>query len=227
MKTFNHVGAAAELKPLSATQVKGKRFYKTPDGKWYPSVTTIVSHISSATLKAWEERVGFEEAEKVRRTSSLRGTKYHAIVEAYIKGDTKTVDKSEGLPAYLFRFSREVLDRIDNIHALEAPLYSDDLCIGGRVDCIAEFDGELAIIDFKTTKELKREEWLHKYFVQEAAYAYMYWERTGVEVKKLVTISVAEDGQTQVVEKYDKTPYIDVLCEWIKDLRYYMEGIKS
>ena len=85
MKTFNHVGAAAELKPLSATQVKGKRFYKTPDGKWYPSVTTIVSHISSATLKAWEERVGFEEAEKVRRTSSLRGTKYHAIVEAYIK----------------------------------------------------------------------------------------------------------------------------------------------
>ena len=157
MKTFNHVGAAAELKPLSATQVKGKRFYKTPDGKWYPSVTTIVSHISSATLKAWEERVGFEEAEKVRRTSSLRGTKYHAIVEAYIKGDIKTVDKSEGLPAYLFRFSREVLDRIDNIHALEAPLYSDDLCIGGRVDCIAEFDGELAIIDFKTTKELKRE----------------------------------------------------------------------
>ncbi len=227
MKTFNHVGAAAELKPLSATQVKGKRFYKTPDGKWYPSVTTIVSHISSATLKAWEERVGFEEAEKVRRTSSLRGTKYHAIVEAYIKGDIKTVDKSEGLPAYLFRFSREVLDRIDNIHALEAPLYSDDLCIGGRVDCIAEFDGELAIIDFKTTKELKREEWLHKYFVQEAAYAYMYWERTGVEVKKLVTISVAEDGQTQVVEKYDKTPYIDVLCEWIKDFRYYMEGIKS
>ena len=227
MKTFNHVGAAAELKPLSATQVKGKRFYKTPDGKWYPSVTTIVSHISSATLKAWEERVGFEEAEKVRRTSSLRGTKYHAIVEAYIKGDIKTVDKSEGLPAYLFRFSREVLDRIDNIHALEAPLYSDDLGIGGRVDCIAEFDGELAIIDFKTTKELKREEWLHKYFVQEAAYAYMYWERTGVEVKKLVTISVAEDGQTQVVEKYDKTPYIDVLCEWIKDFRYYMEGIKS
>jgi len=68
---------------------------------------------------------------------------------------------------------------------------------------------------------------LHKYFVQEAAYAYMYWERTGVEVKKLVTISVAEDGQTQVVEKYDKTPYIDVLCEWIKDFRYYMEGIKS
>ncbi len=227
MKTFNHVGAAAELKPLSATQVKGKRFYKTPDGKWYPSVTTIVSHISSATLKAWEERVGFEEAEKVRRTSSLRGTKYHAIVEAYIKGDTKTVDKSEGLPAYLFRFSREVLDRIDNIHALEAPLYSDDLCIGGRVDCIAEFDNELAIIDFKTTGTLKKEKYLEKYFVQEAAYAYMYWELTGIEVDKLVTISVAEDGQTQVVEKYDKVPYINTLIDWIKDYRYYTEGLNS
>ena len=227
MKTFNHVGAAKELKPLSATQVKGRRFYKTPEDNWYPSVTTIVSHISSATLKAWEERVGFEEAEKVRRTSALRGTKYHGIVEAYLKGDTKTVDKSEGLPAYLFRFSREVLDNIDNVHAIEAPLYSDDLRIAGRVDCIAEYCGELAIIDFKTTKELKREEWLHKYFVQEAAYAYMYWERTGCEVKKLVTISVAEDGQIQVVEKYDKTPYIDVLCEWIKEFRYYLEGIKS
>ena len=108
-----------------------------------------------------------------------------------------------------------------------SPLYSDDLCLAGRVDCIAEFDGELAIIDFKTTGTLKKEDWLHKYFVQEAAYAYMYYERTGVEVKKLVTLSVAEDGQTQVVQKYDKIPYVDTLCQWIKDYRYFQESIAA
>lgn len=222
MKTFNHVGPASELVELSATQVEGRRFYKTPEDKWYPSVTTVVSHISAATLKAWEERVGYEAAEKVRRTSSLRGTKYHGIVENYLKGDLEKVEKSEGLPSYLFRFARKDLDRIDNIHILEAPLYSDDLCIAGRVDCIAEFDGELAIIDFKTTGTLKKEEWLEKYFVQEAAYAYMYWERTGCEVKKLVTFSIAEDGQTQIIQKYDKIPYVDTLCEWIKEFRYFL-----
>ncbi len=222
MKTFNHVGPASELVELSATQVEGRRFYKTPEDKWYPSVTTVVSHISASTIKAWEERVGYEAAEKVRRTSSLRGTKYHGIVENYLKGDLEKVEKSEGLPSYLFRFARKDLDRIDNIHILEAPLYSDDLCIAGRVDCIAEFDGELAIIDFKTTGTLKKEEWLEKYFVQEAAYAYMYWERTGCEVKKLVTFSIAEDGQTQIIQKYDKIPYVDTLCEWIKEFRYFL-----
>ena len=105
---------------------------------------------------------------------------------------------------------------------LEAPLYSDDLGVAGRVDCIAEFDNELAIIDFKTTNSIKKVEWLEKYFVQEAAYAYMYWERTGVEVDKLVTLSVAEDGQTQVEQRYDKAPYIDTLCEWITEFKMGM-----
>jgi len=226
MKTFNHVGPACELQELESKTGEKGRFYKSPNGNWYPSVTTVVGHQSIEGIRKWEKRVGWTEAEKIRRTSSWRGTKYHGIVENYIKGNLEAVKESTGLPAILFRAAREVLDRIDNVHVLEAPLYSDDLCVAGRVDCIAEFDGDLAIIDFKTTKELKQESWLEKYFVQEAAYAYMYWERTGVEVKKLVTLSVAEDGQTQVVEKYDKIPYIDTLCQWIKDYRFFQESIK-
>lgn len=226
MKTFNHVGPACELKELESRTGEKGRFYKAPNGNWYPSVTTVVGHQSIEGIRKWEKKVGWTEAEKIRRTSSWRGTKYHGIVENYIKGNLEAVKASTGLPAILFRAAREVLDRIDNVHVLEAPLYSDDLCVAGRVDCIAEFDGDLAIIDFKTTKELKQESWLEKYFVQEAAYAYMYWERTGVEVKKLVTLSVAEDGQTQVVEKYDKIPYIDTLCQWIKDYRFFQESIK-
>jgi genome maintenance exonuclease 1 len=227
MKKFNHVGPAKEIVELDSRTTPKGRFYKAPNGKWYPSVTTVTGHKAIEGIKKWEQRVGWTKAESIRRSSSWRGTKFHGIVEEYFKGNLEKVKESKGLPSYLFGFARETLDRIDNIHCLEAPLYSDDLCLAGRVDCIAEFDGELAIIDFKTTGTLKKEDWLHKYFVQEAAYAYMYYERTGVEVKKLVTLSVAEDGQTQVVQKYDKIPYVDTLCQWIKDYRYFQESIAA
>jgi|TARA_B100000073_G_scaffold171028_1_gene141405 genome maintenance exonuclease 1 len=227
MKKFNHVGPAKEIVELDSRTTPKGRFYKAPNGNWYPSVTTVTGHKAIEGIKKWEQRVGWTKAESIRRSSSWRGTKFHGIVEEYFKGNLEKVKESKGLPSYLFGFARETLDRIDNIHCLEAPLYSDDLCLAGRVDCIAEFDGELAIIDFKTTGTLKKEDWLHKYFVQEAAYAYMYYERTGVEVKKLVTLSVAEDGQTQVVQKYDKIPYVDTLCQWIKDYRYFQESIAA
>ena len=182
-----------------------------------PSITTVVGNQSKHGILQWQKRVGFAEAEKVRRAAAWRGTQYHNLVEKYLKNELEEVEKSEGLPTYLFRSARETLNRISNIHAIEAPLFSRTLGVAGRVDCIAEFDNELAIIDFKTTKNLKKEEHLEKFFVQEAAYAYMYYELTGVEVEKLVTLSVAEDGSMQVAQKYDKIPYIDTLIDWIRD----------
>ena len=180
-----------------------------------PSVTTICGNQSKHGILAWQKRVGFAEAEKIRRSSAWRGTQYHSLVEKYLKNELEEDKESKGLPTYLFRSARETLNRIDNIHAIEAPLYSRTLRIAGRVDCIAEFDNELAIIDFKTTKNLKKVEHLEKFFVQEAAYAYMYYELTGIEVDKLVTLSVAEDGTMQVEQRYDKNPYMDTLVDWI------------
>ena len=220
---FNYVGPAKPLTEVSSRTLDEGRFYKIDD-KWMPSVTTVVGHQSKAGILEWQDRVGFAKAEQIRRSSAWRGTQYHNLVEHYLKNELEEVEKSEGLPTYLFRAARETLDRISNIHAIEAPLFSRNLCIAGRVDCIAEFDNELAIIDFKTTKTLKKEEYLEKYFVQEAAYAYMYYEMTGVEVDKLVTLSVAEDGTMQVVQKYDKIPYINLLIDWIKE---YHEDIKN
>lgn len=222
---FNNVGPAAPLKELESRTLDHGRFYKIED-VWMPSVTTVVGHQSKQGILKWEERIGYTEAEKIRRAASWRGTKYHTIVEHYLNNELEEVEKSEGLPKYLFGFARKDLDLISDIHVLEAPLYSRRLGVAGRVDCIAHFDGELAIIDFKTTKQLKKEEHLDKFFVQEAAYAYMYYELTGVEVDKLVTLSVAEDGSTQVVQKYDKIPYIDTLIEWIKEYNYYVRSIK-
>jgi len=223
--TFRMIGPAAPIVELESRTLDYGRFYRI-DNQWMPSVTTVVSHNTKAGILAWEEKVGYTTAEQIRRAASWRGTKYHSIVENYLKNDLEQVEKSEGLPKYMFGFARKTLDRISDIHILEAPLFSRRLGIAGRVDCIAHFDGELAIIDFKTTKQLKKEEHLDKFFVQEAAYAYMYYELTGVEVDKLVTFSVAEDGSVQVVQKYDKIPYIDTLIEWIKEYNYYVGSIK-
>tara|TARA_B100000131_G_scaffold217593_1_gene209115 strand:+ start:804 stop:1475 length:672 start_codon:yes stop_codon:yes gene_type:complete len=212
---FNYVGPAAPIKELPSRTLDSGRFYKLDD-VWMPSVTTVVGNATKDGILKWQQRVGFAEAEKVRRAAAWRGSQYHSLVEHYLKNELEKIEESKGLPTYLFRAARETLDRISNIHAIEAPLFSKRLCIAGRVDCIAEFDNELAIIDFKTTKNIKKEEHLEKFFVQEAAYAYMYYEMTGVEVDKLVTLSVAEDGTIQVAQKYDKIPYIDTLIEWIK-----------
>ena len=211
---FNYVGPAKPLEEVTSRTLETGRFYKIDD-QWMPSITTVVGNQSKHGILAWQKRVGFAEAEKVRRAAAWRGTQYHNLVEKYLKNELEEIKESKGLPTYLFRSARETLNRIDNIHAIEAPLYSRTLRIAGRVDCIAEFDNELAIIDFKTTKNLKKVEHLEKFFVQEAAYAYMYYELTGIEVDKLVTLSVAEDGTMQVEQRYDKNPYMDTLVDWI------------
>ena len=221
---FNYVGPAAPIKELTSRTLESGRFYKIDD-QWMPSITTVVGNQSKHGILAWQKRVGFAEAEKVRRASAWRGTKFHNLVEKYLKNELEETKESKGLPTYLFRSARETLNRISNIHAIEAPLYSRTLGVAGRVDCIAEFDNELAIIDFKTTKNLKKVQHLEKFFVQEAAYAYMYYELTGIEVDKLVTLSVAEDGSMQVEQRYDKDTYIDTLIEWIR--QYHNEKAVS
>ena len=213
---FNYVGPAKPLEEVTSRTLDTGRFYKIDD-QWMPSITTVVGNQSKHGILAWQKRIGFAEAEKIRRLSAWRGTQYHNLVEKYLKNELEENKESQGLPVYLFRSARETLNRISNIHAIEAPLFSRTLGVAGRVDCIAEFDGELAIIDFKTTKNLKKVEHLEKFFVQEAAYAYMYYELTGIEVDKLVTLSVAEDGSMQVEQRYDKEPFIDKLIDWIRD----------
>ena len=106
---------------------------------------------------------------------------------------------------------RKTLARVDNVHALETPLYSHVFALAGRVDCIAEFDSELAVIDFKTSTKEKKEEYIENYFVQESAYAAMFYERTGIKVKKIVTLIATEEGSVQVFQKYNLNDYLQLL----------------
>jgi len=185
----------------------------------YPSVTTVIGHSKKKSIMEWRRRVGEEEANKISKRASTRGNKTHKLAELYLSNQDISKYKDDPMSMGLFYLIKPHLDSINNIHALEAPLYSRMLKIAGRVDCIAEYNGELAIIDFKTSTKLKKEEWIQDYFAQECAYAIMFQELTGLKVKKLVTIIACETGEAQVFEIYDKFKYARKLKEYIDAYR--------
>lgn len=177
------------------------RVYETPTGQAYPSVTSILGLLGKAEIHAWRARVGEEEANRVSARAARRGTAIHSLCEDYLLN-------KEVLPGPFdletFRSISPILDRINNIHCLETQLYSDYLQVAGTVDCIAEFDGKLSIIDFKTSKRIKTRDDIHGYFMQTAAYAVMFEERTGIPVGRLVIImSVDDDSPLLFQEKRD------------------------
>ena len=215
--TFNHVDL--NLPNLERETIDGIRFYKVPlsdELLRLVSITSVTSHKNRQFFAEWRKKVGAEKADKITKQATSRGTDMHSLVENYLL-NIPELPKVPPLPEFLFKIAREKLDKIDNIHALESSLYSKYLGIAGTVDCIAEYDGELAVIDFKTSKKPKPEEWIEHYFVQCCAYACMLYELTGITVKKLVIIMACENGECVVYEQRDKSKYIKLLVQYIKE----------
>ena len=204
MKHFNHVEAPTLTELIAETTDSG-RVYNTPDGNRYPSVTTILSELSKAGIAAWRKRVGAEEANRISTQASTRGTKIHQICEDYLNNKPDYLDGQMPANVFTFKQIQPILDQyVDNIQYLEAPLYSDFLKTAGRVDCIAEFDGKLSIIDFKTSRKPKKKEWISNYFMQASCYAVMYEERTEIPVSRTVVIVAVDGSEPQVfVENRD------------------------
>ena len=218
--TFKFVDV--ELEPLEVEPVNkdGVRFYKLPKtDKYYPSVTSITSFKNAKFFKEWRTKIGEDEANRITARATQRGTAFHSIAEDYINGELdldKYLDNNP-LSVRMFQSAKDTLNRIDNIHCLESFLYSHYLCLAGLVDCIAEFDGELAVIDFKTSTKEKKEEHIENYFVQETAYAAMFLERTGIEVKKIVTLIATEEGSIQIFQKHNLDDYLQLLKSYIEE----------
>ena len=218
--TFKFVDV--ELEPLEVEPVNkdGVRFYKLPKtDKYYPSVTSITSFKNAKFFKEWRTKIGEDEANRITARATQRGTAFHSIAEDYINGELN-LDKyldNNPLSVRMFQSAKDTLNRIDNIHCLESFLYSHYLGLAGRVDCIAEFDGELAVIDFKTSTKEKKEEHIENYFVQETAYAAMFLERTGIEVKKIVTLIATEEGSIQIFQKHNLDDYLQLLKSYIEE----------
>tara|TARA_B100001989_G_scaffold153935_1_gene109861 strand:+ start:835 stop:1512 length:678 start_codon:yes stop_codon:yes gene_type:complete len=211
---FNHV--ELDLQPLEREHIDGVRYYKIPDEDELlklVSITSITSHFNKEIFVNWRKKVGNEEADRITKAATSRGTDMHTLTEHYLKNE----DLPEVLPisGFLFKIAKGKLNKIDNIYALEGPLYSKELGIAGTVDCIAEYDGELAIIDFKTSKKPKPRDWIEHYFVQCMAYGCMLYEMKGISIKKLVIIMACENGECVIYEERNKSKYIKLLGKYI------------
>ena len=228
---FNHVPVS--LPELETKTVDRKRFYVTPEGEEYPSITTVLSSRSKQGLTEWRKKVGDEVANYVSGKAAARGTKVHHMCEdflnnVYLNFPSKwEKHKKEFLPHCLFvQLRDQALCNIDNIHAQEAGLYSDKYKVAGRVDCIAEYNGILSAIDFKTSTRERQDDWNESYYIQGSAYAEMFEERTGIAISQVVILVVTEDGTVQeiVKEKYD---YLDALTETVTEWRNQNETPRS
>ena len=210
MKNFNHVGS--ELQDLQTENINGKRHYVTPDGNKYISITTLLSNLSKAGIQKWRERVGEVEANKISTKASRQGTRVHSICESYIKNEYGFLDGRMPNEIDMFSSIQSLLDRINNIHCIEGALYSDELELAGRTDLIAEFDGVLSVVDYKTSNKTKKKEWCDKYFAQGAFYGVAYEELTKIPVPQVVIIMAVENEHPQLfVEKRDD--WIDKIWE--------------
>jgi genome maintenance exonuclease 1 len=213
---FKHVDVT--LPQLERETIDGVRYYKVPDAEELlrlVSITSVTSHKNRQFFANWRKKVGEEEADKITRQATSRGTDMHTLTEHHLKNEE--LPEVQPLSQFLFKIAKPDLNRINNVYTLEGSLYSKVLGIAGTVDCIAEFDGELAIIDFKTSKKPKPREWIEHYFVQCVAYACMFYELTGIPVKKLVIIMACENGECVVYEERDKSKYIKLLTEYIRE----------
>ena len=225
MKKFNFIDLDKSKLPVTkGKKVDGFRFYDI-DGKAYPSVTSVLGIKKKAELQGWREKIGEDVANWEMGRAARRGKATHLLVEEYLKG--KTPSERGVLPLGLFKLLRPYIDQIDNIHLLETIMYSPKLTIAGQVDCIAEFNGKLSVIDFKTANKERQESWIENYFLQTTAYAQMYEETFGKNIDQIVILLASEDGSVQnfVKEKKDyMTPLMKSVDEFYK---YYEEQNKD
>ena len=208
------------LPEVTTKNISGKRFYLTPEGNKYPSITTVLNGRKAEGLFEWRKRVGNDVANHVMRTAASRGTKVHQMCEDYLNNNfDETKHKKDFLPYCLFKeLSAQLLCKIDMIRSQECGLYSDKYKVAGRVDCIAEYDGVLSIIDFKTSRRERNDDWNENYYIQGSAYAEMFGERTGIDISQVVILVVTEDGTVQEFVK-EKHSYLDSLVETVTEWR--------
>ena len=205
MKKFIHLTERPELSFGMITENKnGKRHYATPSGELYPSITTVLGELNKAAISAWRKRVGETEANKISGKASRRGTRLHSVCEAYIQNKEEYLNGETPHIVELFKTIEPFFERVNNIQGVELALYSDHFGIAGRTDCIAEFDGVLSVIDYKTSNKIKKKEWCEKFFAQGAFYGVAYEELTSIPVPQVVIIIAVENEQPQLfVEKRD------------------------
>ena len=218
MRVFEHEKIPELEFDLVAETTEKQRVYNTPSGKKYKSITSILSKYNKEAIMLWRQRVGEEEANRISTKASRRGTKVHDICEKYLLNemtDMKLQMMMPDLKETFFSLKNVLDENIGKVYCLEQALYSDELEVAGRVDCIADWDNELAIIDFKTSRRLKDESKILNYFMQATAYALMFEERTGKTINRIV-VAIAVDQEDPQIFIKEKKDYIQDLMTYVK-----------
>lgn len=218
-KTFNHSPLSLGYDDLEASTTGSGRVYKTPQGKAYPSITTVLGVRNKGALQEWRARVGDAEAARVAHHASTRGTALHLVAERYLNNEEEWFAPGE-MPHVKGMFSSirpTIDDHIDNIAMQEAALYSDHLGLAGRVDLVADFDGRRSIIDFKTSSRVKSEDEIDSYFIQMAAYAIMVEERTGVPISQGIIVMAVENRREPLIFKQRRDSWTGELFKTINE----------
>lgn len=212
---FNHIDL--NLPKLQRETIDGIRYYKIPITEElvrFVSITSVTSHFNKEKFVGWRKRVGDIEANRITKAATDRGTAMHSLVENYLLNEP--LKDYSPLPKLLFDIAKPALNEIGDIYGIELGMYSEYFKIAGTTDCIADFRGELSIIDFKTSKEPKPRDWIDSYFVQAVAYSIMFYELTGYEAKQLVIIMACENGECEVYIEKDIQKYLKLLVKYIK-----------
>ena len=203
---------------LSQFLIEGVRHYGVDDQTAYPSITSVISWVNRKKWADWRQRVGVEEANRKNKKATNRGTGFHSIMEEFMANNDVTTMTQYSVPLLqlMFKSAKPYLEKhITNVYQQETRMCSHKMCLAGTVDLICDFDGELSIVDFKTSEKEKPEEWLEDYFVQLSAYWAMFAETTDVVPKKLVVFLVAENGDVQIVERKNIMDYLETLRDYV------------
>jgi len=216
---FNHLNNKFEFPKLEEVKVNGQRYYKVEDDL-FPSVTTILSIQNNEGLQKWRERMGEDVANFESIRAANRGNGFHKICESYLNNQDISEYRKNVLSFGLFNLVKNEIERIDNIHGLETTLHSTKYKIAGRTDCIAEFDGMLSIIDFKSANRARADDLLEKHAIQETAYAIMWEEHTNIPIEQIVTIVSCENGESQTVINKPAF-FVEKLEECVNEFRIY------
>ena len=220
MKKFVHRDDIGDFEIPEIKVIDGKRFYVTPDGNSYPSITTVLAQQENLGIEAWKAKVGEKEAKRISKESMRIGTAVHQMAEFYLSNYIIKLKNEEKKIVDTFNRLRFLLGNINNIVGVEIPLFSDLLRVAGTTDCIAEYNGELSVIDFKTSRKPKKEEWIDDYYMQTFAYKLMFEEMTGIEIKQIVILVACVDSfDVQVFKKpaKDADEWLEKLVKIMKD----------
>jgi ATP-dependent exoDNAse (exonuclease V) beta subunit len=216
VKHFNHVKIPQLDFEMEAVTLESGRTYKTPQGNVYKSITTALSKYNKDVIQEWRKAVGEEEANRVSGLAARRGSAVHLAFEDYIANklnDMKIRMMMPNIKELFMQLKPEIDEHVGVVYSIEQALYSDTLKIAGRSDLIAEWDGEIAVIDYKTSTREKLEENIQDYFMQGTAYALMFEYLVGTPIDKIViAIAVEQSKKPQIFVRY-KNNYINPLME--------------